>query len=173
MNYALGNNPMQVPYVVGANPNSPQNPHSAMASGGNDINNINTSPPQEAYVLYGGLVGGPDKYDRFFDLRDDWPEAEVALDYNAPMLTLAAMHVLSDTKDPFYTTLQSGAYSSRKPQGVPCDEVYPQGCAGPTLSKTGKIVMGVIVGVVGLIIVSLVAWWTVLVFRNRSSSGSY
>lgn len=65
------------PYIVGANPNSPQNPHSAMASGGNNISDINNSPPQEAYVLYGAVVGGPDKYDRFFDIRADWPETEV------------------------------------------------------------------------------------------------
>jgi endoglucanase len=48
-----------------------------MASGGNDINNIDTSPPQEAYVLYGAVVGGPDKKDRFYDIRSDWPETEV------------------------------------------------------------------------------------------------
>lgn len=65
------------PYVVGSNPNSPANPHSAMASGGNDIDHIDTSPPQEAYVLYGGVVGGPDQKDRFYDIRSDWPETEV------------------------------------------------------------------------------------------------
>ena len=48
-----------------------------MASGGNDINHIDTSPPQEAYVLYGGVVGGPDQKDRFYDIRSDWPETEV------------------------------------------------------------------------------------------------
>ena len=68
-----------VPYVVGINPNAPKNPHSAMASGGNDIENIDTSPEQEAYVLYGALVGGPDKLDGFFDIRRDWPQTEVWL----------------------------------------------------------------------------------------------
>ena len=66
-----------VPYVVGMNPNSPHNPHSAMASGGNDITNINTSPPAEAYILYGAVVGGPDRRDRYYDIRDDWPQTEV------------------------------------------------------------------------------------------------
>ena len=70
-------NNLTVPYVVGMNPNSPRNPHSAMASGGDDISNINTSPPAEAYTLYGGVVGGPDKRDRYYDLRDDWPQTEV------------------------------------------------------------------------------------------------
>lgn len=70
-------NDVLVPYVVGMNPNSPRNPHSALASGGNDISNINTSPPAEAYVLYGGVVGGPDRRDRYYDIRDDWPQTEV------------------------------------------------------------------------------------------------
>lgn len=48
-----------------------------MASGGNNINDINNDPPQELHVLYGAVVGGPDKYDRYFDIRDDWPETEV------------------------------------------------------------------------------------------------
>lgn len=70
---------MSAPYVVGSNPNSPQNPHSALASGGNDISEINTSPLQEAYVLYGAVVGGPDSSDRFYDIRSDWPETEVCV----------------------------------------------------------------------------------------------
>ncbi|KAF8450355.1 glycoside hydrolase family 9 protein [Boletus edulis BED1] len=164
--YALGNNPMSVPYVVGVNPNSPQNPHSAMASGGNNINDINNDPPQEAYVLYGAVVGGPDKYDRFFDIRNDWPETEPALDYNAPMLTLTAMHVLNDTSDPFYTTL-AGTYQSKRPQGLPCDAAYQQGCAGPQLSQAGQIVMGVIVGLAGVVIFSLIGWWGWLVYRGE------
>ena len=48
-----------------------------MAAGGFDIGEIDTSPAQEAYVLYGALVGGPDKRGRFFDIRSDWPETEV------------------------------------------------------------------------------------------------
>jgi endoglucanase len=48
-----------------------------MASGGDDIGAINTSPEQEAYVLYGAVVGGPDQKDRFYDIRSDWVETEV------------------------------------------------------------------------------------------------
>ncbi|KAG5637007.1 hypothetical protein H0H81_006107 [Sphagnurus paluster] len=137
IDYVLGNNPMHVPYVVGSHPNSPANPHSAMASGGDDINNINTSPPTEAYVLYGAVIGGPDNRDRYFDIRSDWPETEVALDYNAPMLTLAAMHALNDTDDPFFTSLE----------------------VGPTLSKGAKIAIGIIVTVVGILIIALIVWY--------------
>ena len=48
-----------------------------MASGGDDLSHIDTSPPQEAYVLYGAVVGGPDVKDNFYDIRSDWPETEV------------------------------------------------------------------------------------------------
>lgn len=68
---------MPVPYIVGVNPNSPRNPHSAMASGGYDVGTIDTDPAVEAYVLYGAVVGGPDKRGRYFDIRSDWPQTEV------------------------------------------------------------------------------------------------
>jgi hypothetical protein len=66
-----------VPYIVGVNPNSPSNPHSAMASGGYDLDKIDSDPPQEVHVLYGAVVGGPDKRDNFYDIRSDWPQTEV------------------------------------------------------------------------------------------------
>ena len=56
-----------------------------MASGGNNDSAINTSPLQEAHVLYGAVVGGPDKFGRYFDLRDDWPETEVC-SYNGDVV---------------------------------------------------------------------------------------
>jgi endoglucanase len=62
-----------------------------------------------AHVLYGALIGGPNSADEFYDLRDgrsislpfsfaltscsDYPETEVALDYNAPLLSLTAWQV--------------------------------------------------------------------------------
>jgi endoglucanase len=51
---------------------------SALSSGGNDIGNIDTIPAQEAYVLYGGVVGGPDRDDKFWDVRSDWVQNEVS-----------------------------------------------------------------------------------------------
>lgn len=157
MNYALGKNPMSVPYIVGSNPNSPSNPHSAPASGGDDIGKINTSPPKETYVLYGAVIGGPDKNDNYYDIRSDWPETEVALDYNAPMLTLTAMHVLNETTDPFFTSLQPGAYEKVRPKGTPCDEVFPCGGTG-SLSKGARIAIAVTVSVVGLALIGLLLW---------------
>lgn len=49
-----------------------------MASGGIDVGEIDTIPAQEAYVLYGAVVGGPDTRGRFFDIRSDWPQTEVS-----------------------------------------------------------------------------------------------
>ncbi|KAJ7086757.1 glycoside hydrolase family 9 protein [Mycena epipterygia] len=158
-----------VPYIVGSNPNSPANPHSAMASGGTDIGQIDTSPPQEAHVLYGAVVGGPDRHDRFYDIRSDWPETEamqVALDYNAPMLTLAAMHVLNDTNDPFFTSLQAGAYDKVRPSGQPCDAAISTGCGGPTLPRAALIALAVILSVVGAVILGLTLWYLWLLIRK-------
>ena len=80
-------------YLVGSHPNSPQNPHSAPASGGDNINNVRNDPPLNEHVLYGAMVGGPLANDRFWDWRDDWIQTEIALDYNAMVPTLAAMQV--------------------------------------------------------------------------------
>ncbi|KAF8332825.1 Six-hairpin glycosidase-like protein [Cantharellus anzutake] len=168
--YVLGNNPMEMPYVVGVNPNSPRNPHSALASGGNDTGTINTYPTEEAHVLYGAVVGGPDKNDQFWDIRSDWPETEVALDYNAPLLTIAAANVISNTQDPFYTVLQAGAYESKRPkQGThPCDAVFS--CGKGTASRTKKIVIAVVVTVVGLgVIAALVyTFWFRKKYKGKS-----
>lgn len=80
-------------YLVGSHPNSPQNPHSAPASGGTSLANLRTDPPVNERVLYGAMVGGPLSNDRYWDWRDDWVQNEVALDYNTMIPTLAAMQV--------------------------------------------------------------------------------
>lgn len=84
-------------------PNSPQNPHSAPASGGNNLTTLRTNPPTNLHVLYGAMVGGPLDSDQYWDYRDDWVENEVALDYNANIPALAAMMVsLSIPPDPSF-----------------------------------------------------------------------
>lgn len=60
-----------------------------MASGGNDVGDIDTVPEKMAYVLYGAVVGGPDIHDRFFDIRSDWPQTE------ASSLTSTRCHLLT------------------------------------------------------------------------------
>jgi endoglucanase len=103
--YLLGNNYMLTPYVCGIHMNSPHNPHHAGASGGTDVGNIDSSPPVEKYILYGAIVGGPDKSDKFFDERNDWAQTEVALDYNAPFQGLMAYSLSSNSADPPYVTI--------------------------------------------------------------------
>ena len=169
--YLLELNQLPAVYLVGSHPNSPQNPHSALAAGGTNINKIRTSPQNEAHVLYGALVGGPLESDKFWDYRDDYIETEVALDYNAMIPTLAAMQVrlslrtfdesladgfklLNGSSDPFYVTLQAGTYSI--PKGQPCDDALPCGSGGLSKGAIAGIVIGVVLGIL-LILVAL--WW--------------
>lgn len=66
-----------------------------MASGGDDIGNIDHSPEKMARVLYGGMVGGPAKDDSFQDKRSNYKQSEVSsfrgsvsgdhADYDCPM----------------------------------------------------------------------------------------
>ena len=44
-----------------------------------DLNTKQSNPN----ILFGALVGGPDKLDQFNDDRTDYRQNEVALDYNA------------------------------------------------------------------------------------------
>ncbi|KAF9900387.1 hypothetical protein EC991_007427 [Linnemannia zychae] len=106
--YLLGDNPEKTPYVVGVHPNSPTNPHSSLASGGRSTDSIDTEPVKEAHVLMGALVGGPDRNDRFQDLRSNWRQNEVALDYNAPFTSLMAYQVMTSHDPPPYATIAAG-----------------------------------------------------------------
>ncbi len=81
------------------------------------------------------------------------------------MLTLAAMHVLGDTKDPFFTSLQAGAYDAVKPKGAPCDSAITDGCHGNGLSKKATLALAIILSVVGLVVVGLSAWYIILLVR--------
>lgn len=90
---------------------------------------------------------------------------QVALDYNAPMLTLAAMHVMNDTSDPYFTSLKAGEYQKNKPQGTPCDAAF-NNCETHNLPTGAKIAIAVVVGVVGLVIVGLGIAWIVLILRR-------
>ena len=87
------------------------------------------------------------------------------MDYNAPLLTLAAMQVMNNTADPFYTGLKAGAYASKKPSGHPCDPVYS--CA-PSLSTHAKIAIAVVITVVGLTIFGAIVY-VVIRYRGGNS----
>jgi endoglucanase len=50
-------------------------------------------------------VGGPDYYDNFYDIRDDYRQTEVALDYNAPYQSLLAYQISVNAADPPYVNI--------------------------------------------------------------------
>ncbi|KAG0173021.1 hypothetical protein DFQ29_008135 [Apophysomyces sp. BC1021] len=118
IDYLLGKNRMRTPYVVGIHMNSPQNPHHAGASGGDDLVQIATFPLQEKFVLHGAVVGGPGKDDLFFDERDDWAQTEVALDYNAPFQGLLAFQLAQGAPDPPYVSIKEPrpAFGKHRPR---------------------------------------------------------
>lgn len=90
INYMLGDNPHDggcYSYEIGYGNKYPLRPHHRGAScpdrpapcGYNEANSPNPSP----HILYGALVGGPDQNDNYVDVRTDYVQNEVALDYNA------------------------------------------------------------------------------------------
>lgn len=83
INYILGNNPQRRSYVVGFGHAYPMNPHHR---GAHDSPTQNIEDPVfNKHILYGALVGGPDKPNdaSFLDDRRNERTTEVALDYNA------------------------------------------------------------------------------------------
>jgi endoglucanase len=50
-------------------------------------------------------VGGPDYYDNFYDIRSDYRQTEVALDYNAPYQSLLAYQISINAADPPYVNI--------------------------------------------------------------------
>jgi len=83
------------------------------------------------------------------------------------MLTLAAMRVIGDTKDPYFTSLQAGAYDKVKPRGKPCDSAFKEGCEGPHLGKKAMLALAIVITVVGLIVVGLSIWYIFLLLSSR------
>lgn len=82
INYMLGDNPSQRSFVVGFGTNPPINPHHRTAHGG-WANNLQGNPTNNRHILYGALVGGPDRSDAYVDDRGNYITNEVATDYNA------------------------------------------------------------------------------------------
>lgn len=155
--YVLGDNYMLTPYVCGIHMNSPRNPHHAGASGGTDIGNINNSPPEEKHLLYGGIVGGPNEKDLFYDIRDDWTQTEVALDYNAPFQGLVAYQLVYNASDPPYVTI-----TQPRPE-IHESYVFPG----------WLIAVIVIVIVFALALITYILWWKRCCCFNRKSGKAY
>lgn len=83
INYALGSNPDKRSFVCGFGNNSPKNPHHRTAHGGWQNNVQATDPVNNRHTIYGALVGGPDKADKYIDDRNNYYTNEIACDYNA------------------------------------------------------------------------------------------
>ena len=87
MNYILGDNPLHINYVVGAEDNSPKSVHHRAASFTYDGNG---KPVENTYTLWGALAGGPGIEDDYEDDRSNYEKNEVAIDYNAGFTTVLA-----------------------------------------------------------------------------------
>ncbi|KAI8381538.1 Six-hairpin glycosidase-like protein [Radiomyces spectabilis] len=131
INYVLGANRMLTPYVVGIHPNSPRNPHHAGASGGTDLRRIDTEPPEMKHTLYGAMVGGPDQNDLFYDIRSDYKQTEVAIDYNAPFQGLIAYQLSTGAGDPPFVSITEPRPYVERPDGSSNPNYQPsQGLKG-------------------------------------------
>jgi endoglucanase len=139
-------------------------------------------------VLYGGVVGGPDKDDNYWDIRSDWVQTEVrinvsemglfschlfqqaALGHSAPLLTLAAWKVATDGNDPYYAQLKAGAYAARKPKGDrPCQDPYAMCASDFLLTWREQIAVGVVMGLGGAVIVVLLLAYGIIYWRKTKA----
>jgi endoglucanase len=82
-------------YVIGFGSNYPKRAHHRSSSCpvppqpcGWDVADDKTA--SNAWTLYGGLVGGPDRFDAFLDNRKKFQQSEVTLDYNAALTGASA-----------------------------------------------------------------------------------
>ncbi|OIV95383.1 hypothetical protein TanjilG_14537 [Lupinus angustifolius] len=97
VDYLLGDNPLEMSYMVGYGPKYPQrihhrgsslpsiseHPRKIQCSEGFNIMNSQSPNPN---ILVGAIVGGPDQYDRFPDVRSDYEQSEPATYMNAPLV---------------------------------------------------------------------------------------
>ena len=82
MEYIMGNNPMGRSYIVGYDlENGASHPHHRASHGSKTLSM--DEPADQAHVLWGALVGGPDANDYHRDITKDYIYNEVAVDYNA------------------------------------------------------------------------------------------
>ena len=98
MEYIMGKNPMNRPYIVGYSDTAASHPHHRAAHGSLDLNMDH--PADQTHVLWGALVGGPDAIDWHRDLTKDYIYNEVAVDYNAAFVgACAGLYDLYGTAD--------------------------------------------------------------------------
>jgi hypothetical protein len=88
IDYALGDNPLKMSYLIGFGSNYPKHPHHRAANGYTYANGENANPAK--HVLTGALVGGPDSRDDYHDSVHEFQYTEVAIDYNASFVAAVA-----------------------------------------------------------------------------------
>lgn len=104
------------------------------------------------------MVGGPAKNDSFTDVRLDWSQTEVALDYNAPYQNLLAYQVMFNPDNPFYDPEAS------KPMNP--DEAMTTNSKSSSIPSWG-IALAVVLPL--LLILALIA--LLLIRRRRRNAG--
>jgi endoglucanase len=83
LDYLLGDNPLNLSYVVGFGENYPQRVHHRGSAGKVPLD---ASDQPNDNLLVGALVGGPRNSDNSHqDKRNDWVTNEVGISYNAPL----------------------------------------------------------------------------------------
>lgn len=84
MNYAFGDNPLEMSYIIGMGDNYPLAWHHRTSSGVWDDQWTKLGvDKQHAHILYGAVCGGPNSSDGFIDDVASYENTEVADDYNA------------------------------------------------------------------------------------------
>ena len=98
MEYIMGKNPMNRPYIVGYSETSACHPHHRASHGSTTFSM--DDPLDQTHTLWGALVGGPDIKDWHRDITKDYVYNEVAVDYNAAVVgDLAALYHYYGTED--------------------------------------------------------------------------
>lgn len=82
IDYALGDNPENLSYVIGHGNDWPKHIHHRTAHGWPD-GFPGSEVPDNRHILYGALAGGPDFNDNYIDDINQYQYTEVACDYNA------------------------------------------------------------------------------------------
>ncbi|MBN1697244.1 MAG: glycoside hydrolase family 9 protein [Spirochaetales bacterium] len=81
MDYIMGDNPLDLSYIVGYGDTYVRHPHHRAAHG--SFTNSMVDPEEHRHTLWGALASGPDKDDKHIDLVSEYAYNEVAIDYNA------------------------------------------------------------------------------------------
>lgn len=91
MDYIMGDNPLDLSFIVGYGDNYVKHPHHRAAHG--SFTNSMVDPVDHRHTLWGALASGPDGNDKHIDLVSEYSYNEVAIDYNAAFVgALAAFY---------------------------------------------------------------------------------